>query len=122
MNKESTTYTRAVPVAMPIEPYFGVTPNTISIQGHVCTTVPHVKDIEIILSPDATIIKDKHLDRKTVVKKCEDDDENRELAVTFGLLKLLGLTPAQVQRMMANAKDYREPKKGKKNEKKNTND
>lgn len=89
---------------------------------HATTTIPFVEDIEIILSPDATIIKDKHGDRKTIVKKCKDDDENRELAVTFGLLKLLGVTPAQVQRMMANAKDYREPKKGKKHAKKNTND
>ena len=92
------------------------------VQHHATTTIPFVEDIEIILSPDATIIKDKHGDRKTIVKKCKDDDENRELAVTFGLLKLLGVTPAQVQRMMANAKDYREPKKEKKHAKKDSND
>lgn len=89
---------------------------------HTLTAIPEVKDIEIILSPDATIIKNNHNKTKTIVKKYEDDTENRELAVTFGLLKNLGITPAQVQRMMANAKDYREPKKGKKNEKKNSND
>ena len=89
---------------------------------HTITTIPFVEDIEIILSPDATIIKNNHNKTKTIVKKYEDDTENRELAVTFGLLKNLGITPAQVQRMMANAKDYREPKKGKKNEKKNSND
>ena len=91
------------------------------VQHHATTTIPLVEDIEIILSPDATIIKDKHGDRKTIVKKCEDDTENRELAVTFGLLKLLGITPAQVQKMMANSKDYRNPV-GKKHAKKNTND
>lgn len=84
---------------------------------HITSWIPNVEDVEIILSPDATIIKDKYYNKKVVVKRCAEDEENRELAVTFGLLKLLGLTPAQVQRMMANAKDYREGKKYEKKDK-----
>lgn len=83
--------------------------------------LPNVEDIEIILSPDATIIKNHYNKTKTIVKKYEDDTENRELAVTFGLLKNLGITPAQVQKMMANAKDYR-VQRGKKHAKKDSND
>ena len=80
-----------------------------------------LENIEVILAPDATITMDKTLNRKAVVKRCEEDQHDLEKAVCYALLKMHGITPKQIQKLIDNASDYREPK-GKKHEKKNSND
>ena len=67
------------------------------------TTLSELEDIEIIFNPKATILTDKRLKRKAVVKKCSLDEDDKEKAFLYAFAKLHGITPKMVERALKGA-------------------
>ena len=78
------------------------------------TKLSELEDIEIIFNPKATILTDKRLKRKAVVKRCELDEDDREKAFLYAFAKLHGITPRMIDRKLKEAI----MQEGKKHEKK----
>lgn len=68
------------------------------------------EDLEIIFNNNATIIKDNSTKEKAVVKKCNLDKADDYKAVLYALAKLHGYTARDIERLIKNAKDFRNEK------------
>jgi len=70
-------------------------------------SLPEEKNIEVIINDDVTVVRDRFTKKKVVLRKCDLDEEDREKAILYGLLKLAGYKKAELDRIINNAKDCR---------------
>lgn len=78
-----------------------------SIHGDVFVVFPNEKNIEVIINDDVTVVRDRRSKKKVVLRKCDLDEEDREKAILYGLLKLAGYKKAALDRIINNARDCR---------------
>lgn len=90
-------------------------PTIYTVEGS--KAVSDLEDIEIIFNPKATILTDKKLKRKAVVKRCDLDEEDKEKAFLYAFAKLHGVTPKMIDRKLKEAIVQVGEKHAKKNKK-----
>lgn len=71
-------------------------------------SLPIIDDLELIYSDQATIIKEGT--KRTVVKKANEDEENRLVATLYCLLKHVGYSTTDILKLLDKAKDVRKVK------------
>lgn len=74
---------------------------------NIKTVLPNEKDIEVIINDDVTVVRNRKTKAKVVLRKCDADEEDREKAILYGLLKLVGFKKASLDRIIDNARDCR---------------
>ncbi len=68
---------------------------------------PNIANLDLIINKDATVLVDKTTKQKTVVKKYYYDEDDREKAVLYALLKMQGIMSDEIMTLLERAKDYR---------------
>ena len=76
--------------------------------------IPSLSNLNVIFNDNATILVNKKTKEKSVVKKYAYDDEDREKAVLYALLKLMNITSVQIKQLLDRAVDYNNNKTGQK--------